>query len=91
MRRANFQEGTVDYAAVGATQAHDLMGYPPEKSRPAEQSWRIGSGEDRFAAGQPVAPGPQFRGHHEGDLGVDAAATGPTQRATMFVDDGLGD
>lgn len=48
MRRGNFQEGTVDYAAVGATQAHDLMGYPPEHSVPAEASWRIGSGESRF-------------------------------------------
>ncbi|KZE90966.1 DUF1990 family protein [Microbacterium sp. TNHR37B] len=48
MRRGSFQEGTVDYAAVGATQAADLMGYPPEKSIPAEASWRIGSGEARF-------------------------------------------
>ncbi|WP_448262927.1 DUF1990 family protein [Microbacterium aurum] len=48
MRRANFQEGTVDYAAVGATHAHDLMGYPPERSVPAESSWRIGSGQARF-------------------------------------------
>lgn len=48
MRRGNFQEGTVDYAAVGATQAHDLMGYPPERSVPAEASWRLGSGEQRF-------------------------------------------
>ncbi len=48
MRRGNFQDGTVDYAAVGATQAHDLMGYPPEHSVPAEASWRIGSGEARF-------------------------------------------
>ena len=50
MRRGSFQEGTVDYAAVGATQAPDLMGYPPEKSIPAESSWRIGSGEQRFAS-----------------------------------------
>lgn len=49
MRRANFQEGTVDYAAVGASQAADLMAYPPEKSIPAEDAWRIGSGEERFA------------------------------------------
>ncbi|GAA3903640.1 DUF1990 family protein [Microbacterium invictum] len=49
MRRGTFQDGTVDYAAVGATQAADLMGYPPEKSLPAEASWRIGSGEERFA------------------------------------------
>ncbi len=48
MRRGTFQDGTVDYAAVGATQAADLMGYPPEKSTPAEDSWRIGSGEERF-------------------------------------------
>jgi len=48
MRRGNFQEGTVDYAAVGATHAHDLMGYPPEHSTPAEASWRVGSGKERF-------------------------------------------
>ena len=48
MRRGNFQEGTVDYAAVGATHAHDLMSYPPERSVPAEASWRIGSGQARF-------------------------------------------
>ena len=50
MRRGNFQDGTVDYAAVGATHAPDLMQYPPERSIPAEQSWRIGSGEERFRA-----------------------------------------
>jgi uncharacterized protein (UPF0548 family) len=48
MRRGTFREGTVDYAAVGATHAPDLMQYPPEGSIPAEESWRIGSGEDRF-------------------------------------------
>lgn len=50
MRRGSFQDGTVDYAAVGATQAADLMGYPPERSVPAEDAWRIGSGEARFAS-----------------------------------------
>jgi uncharacterized protein (UPF0548 family) len=50
MRRGNFTDDTVDYAAVGATQAPDLMQYPPERSIPAEQSWRIGSGEARFRA-----------------------------------------
>ncbi|MGB4777501.1 DUF1990 family protein [Microbacterium sp.] len=49
MRRGNFQDGTVDYAAVGASQAPDLMGYPPEKSIPAEDAWRLGSGGERFA------------------------------------------
>ncbi|MBO3664148.1 DUF1990 family protein [Microbacterium stercoris] len=48
MRRGSFQDETVDYAAVGATQAHDLLQYPPKGSLPAADSWRIGSGEDRF-------------------------------------------
>jgi uncharacterized protein (UPF0548 family) len=50
MRRGTFRDDTVDYAAVGATQAPDLMQYPPERSIPAEESWRIGSGEARFRA-----------------------------------------
>lgn len=50
MRRGTFRDDTVDYAAVGATQAPDLMQYPPERSIPAEASWRIGSGEIRFHA-----------------------------------------
>jgi len=50
MRRGNFRDDTVDYAAVGATQAPDLMHYPPERSIPAEESWRVGSGESRFHA-----------------------------------------
>lgn len=49
MRRGTFQDETVDYAAVGATQAHDLLQYPPKSSLPAADSWRIGSGEERFA------------------------------------------
>ena len=50
MRRGTFRDDTVDYAAVGATQAADLMHFPPERSITAEQSWRIGSGEARFHA-----------------------------------------
>lgn len=48
MRRGTFRDETVDYAAVGATHAPDLMQYPPERSIPAENSWRLGSGEERF-------------------------------------------
>lgn len=48
MRRGTFRDDTVDYAAVGATHAPDLMQYPPERSIPAENSWRIGSGVERF-------------------------------------------
>lgn len=50
MRRGTFRDDTVDYAAVGATSAPDLMHFPPTGSKPAEASWRIGSGEQRFAA-----------------------------------------
>ncbi|ALJ20513.1 DUF1990 family protein [Microbacterium sp. No. 7] len=50
MRRGNFQQGTVDYAAVGASQAADLMMYPPERSVPAEAAWKLGSGAERFAS-----------------------------------------
>ncbi|MEV7691798.1 DUF1990 family protein [Microbacterium sp. NPDC089189] len=48
MRRGTFRDETVDYAAVGATQAPDLMQYPPERSIPAQESWKLGSGEERF-------------------------------------------
>lgn len=48
MRRGSFRDDTVDYAAVGATQASDLMHFPPERSRPAEREIRLGSGEARF-------------------------------------------
>lgn len=48
MRRGTFRDETVDYAAVGATQASDLLQFPPEKSIPASESRRIGSGEERF-------------------------------------------
>ncbi len=48
MRRGTFTDETVDYAAVGATQAPDLMHFPPERSIPAEECWRIGSGQERF-------------------------------------------
>lgn len=50
MRRGNFRDDTVDYAAVGATSAPDLMHFPPNGSKPAEGTWRIGSGEQRFTA-----------------------------------------
>lgn len=50
MRRGTFRDDTVDYAAVGATSAPDLMHFPPHGSKPAEAMWRIGSGEQRFAA-----------------------------------------
>lgn len=50
MRRGTFRDGTVDYAAVGATQASDLLQFPPERSVPAQKSWKLGSGDARFEA-----------------------------------------
>ncbi len=50
MRRGTFRDNTVDYAAVGATSAPDLMTFPPHSALPAEASWRIGSGQERFDA-----------------------------------------
>jgi uncharacterized protein (UPF0548 family) len=39
----------VSYGAVGATQAPDLMQYPPAGYRPLERRARIGHGDERFA------------------------------------------
>lgn len=50
MRRSNFEDQPVDYAAVGATQAADLMQYPPQGYAPYEDSIRLGSGRERFDA-----------------------------------------
>ncbi len=41
------QQQSVTYAAVGATQAPDLMQYPPAGYRPIEQRGRIGHGDER--------------------------------------------
>jgi uncharacterized protein (UPF0548 family) len=39
----------VSYGAVGATQAPDLLQYPPKGCRPLERRARIGHGDERFA------------------------------------------
>ncbi len=38
----------VSYGAVGATQAPDLMSYPPRGYRPLERRVRVGHGEERW-------------------------------------------
>lgn len=43
------QQQAVTYAAVGASQAPDLMRYPPAGYRPLEKRGRIGHGVDRWA------------------------------------------
>jgi uncharacterized protein (UPF0548 family) len=41
-------DAPLSYAAVGATQAADLLYFPPKGYRPMERSARIGSGTERF-------------------------------------------
>ncbi|MEO6826265.1 MAG: DUF1990 domain-containing protein [Microbacteriaceae bacterium] len=48
MRRSSFVDRPVTYAAVGGTQAPDLLTYPPRGYRPAEREARLGSGPERF-------------------------------------------
>lgn len=42
------QQQAVTYAAVGASQAVDLMQYPPAGYRPLEQRGRVGHGDERW-------------------------------------------
>lgn len=88
MRRGTFRDETVDYAAVGATHAPDLMQFPPERSIPAEESWRIGSGKERFrAAGDALLRWTALR---EGGLEVVDVrpASGPSYSGVSFDDQG---
>lgn len=53
----------VTYAAVGATQAPDLMSFPPRGFRPAAYTARIGHGETRWAyAVEGLLDGGVYRG-----------------------------
>jgi uncharacterized protein (UPF0548 family) len=47
-REVELWQRPVTYAAVGATQAADLLTYPPRGYRPIERRARIGHGDDRF-------------------------------------------
>lgn len=47
-RRSTFTDQSVTYGAIGATLAPDLLRYPPSGYRPAEDSVRLGSGQERF-------------------------------------------
>jgi uncharacterized protein (UPF0548 family) len=88
MRRGSFRDETVDYAAVGATQAPDLMQYPPERSIPSQESWRIGSGEARFrSAGDALL---SWRAQRDGGLVVSDVrpAAGPMYSGVSFDHEG---
>jgi uncharacterized protein (UPF0548 family) len=88
MRRGTFRDETVDYAAVGATQAADLMQYPPEKSTPFTESWRIGSGEGRFQAASEALL--EWRAQRGGGLTVSdiRPASGPVYSGVSFDHEG---
>jgi len=47
-RDTDRQQQPVTYAAVGASQALDLMQYPPQGYRPLESRGRIGHGDERW-------------------------------------------
>jgi uncharacterized protein (UPF0548 family) len=88
MRRGTFRDETVDYAAVGATQAPDLMQYPPERSVPAQESWRIGSGQGRFDSASEALL--SWRALRDGGLAVSDVrpAAGPMYSGVSFDHEG---
>lgn len=88
MRRGTFRDETVDYAAVGATQAPDLMQYPPERSMPAHESWRVGSGEARFRSASESLL--SWRAQRDGGLAVSDVrpASGPMYSGVGFDGEG---
>lgn len=88
MRRGTFRDETVDYAAVGATQAPDLLQYPPEKSIPAQESWKLGSGEERFrSAGDALL---SWRALRDGGISIAEVrpASDPSYSGVSFDDEG---
>lgn len=88
MRRGTFRDETVDYAAVGASQASDLLQYPPERSIPAHESWRIGSGETRFrTAGDALLSWSALRGAGL-ELSDVRPASGPMYSGVAFDAEG---
>ncbi|GGF40684.1 DUF1990 family protein [Subtercola lobariae] len=46
--RSTHSGQALTYAAIGASQADDLMYYPPKGFRPFEATVRLGSGDERF-------------------------------------------
>ena len=67
----------VTYAAIGATQADDLLSYPPQGFRPMEVRVRLGHGPERwdFAWVQTLSWGIQRRaGFHVEILDTPAAS-----------------
>lgn len=60
---ATVDRAAVTYAAVGATQAPDLLSFPPRGFRPAEHRARIGHGDARWSyAVEALLDGGVYRG-----------------------------
>ena len=47
-RRSNFTESPLSYVEIGASEAEDLLQFPPRGATPFEIDAWLGSGEDRF-------------------------------------------
>jgi uncharacterized protein (UPF0548 family) len=48
MRRSTFRSAPLNYGAVGATRAPDLLSHPPRGYRSSEHRGRLGGGDERF-------------------------------------------
>lgn len=49
-RRKTYSDSSTSYAAVGATQAADVLVFPPAGFRSAQGEFKLGSGQERFEA-----------------------------------------
>lgn len=49
-RRKTYSDSPVSYAAVGATQAADVLIFPPTGFKSAQQEFKLGSSQERFEA-----------------------------------------
>lgn len=79
---------SLTYAAIGATQAEDLLYYPPKGFRPMERRARLGSGAERFenASARLLAWGVQ-RGAGIGVGDIRPPAPSETDYAGLVYDD----
>ena len=89
-RRKTFSNTAVSYAAVGCTQAGDVMIFPPEGFRPTYDECRLGSGKERFetAAASLMTWGVPLGAHLHIVHVDDAAADTAGYRGLLFTEFG---
>lgn len=92
--RSNFQDSPLSYVEIGASEAVDLMRFPPNSSTPFTEELHVGSGEARFLAATDAmmtwrafsAAGYELVHQHKGAApqysGLDEADTEPRRRLT---------